>query len=76
MPTHFGTHTDAYSHFRGAGGTIDRMDIVLYVGAASFSTARRSGPSQLLGIHTACDTFERRPGRGRKEKAHESAGWK
>jgi len=25
MPTHFGTHTDAYSHFLPAGRTIDRM---------------------------------------------------
>ena len=34
MPTHFGTHADAYSHFRRAGGTIDRMDLVSYIGAA------------------------------------------
>ena len=25
MPSHFGTHTDAYSHFLPAGRTIDRM---------------------------------------------------
>lgn len=34
MPTHFGTHTDAFSHFLRAGSTIDRMDLVPYIGAA------------------------------------------
>jgi kynurenine formamidase len=34
MPTHFGTHTDAYSHFLPAGRTIDRMAPTQYVGRA------------------------------------------
>jgi len=31
MPTHFGTHTGAYSHFLPAGRTIDRMDLVPFM---------------------------------------------
>jgi len=34
MPTHFGTHTDAYSHFLPAGRTIDQMTAEQYVGPA------------------------------------------
>lgn len=34
MPTHFGTHTDAYSHFLPAGRTIDRMAPTQYIGPA------------------------------------------
>ena len=41
MPTHFGTHTDAYSHFLPAGRTIDRMAPTQYVGRAVVLDVRR-----------------------------------
>ena len=41
MPTHFGTHTDAYSHFLPAGRTIDRMAPTQYVGPAAVLDVRR-----------------------------------
>ena len=41
MPTHFGTHTDAYSHFMPAGLTIDRMALTQYVGPAVILDVRR-----------------------------------
>jgi arylformamidase len=41
MPTHFGTHTDAYSHFLPAGRTIDRMAPAQYVGPALVLDVRR-----------------------------------
>ena len=41
MPTHFGTHTDAYSHFLPAGRTIDRMAPTLYVGPALVLDVRK-----------------------------------
>ena len=41
MPTHFGTHTDAYSHFLPAGRTIDRMDLAPYIGPAVVLDVRR-----------------------------------
>ena len=34
MPTHFGTHTDAYTHFLPGGAPIDRMPLEKYVGPA------------------------------------------
>jgi arylformamidase len=34
MPTHFGTHTDAYSHFLPAGLSVERMRPEQYVGVA------------------------------------------
>ncbi|HEX7547499.1 MAG TPA: cyclase family protein [Candidatus Methylomirabilis sp.] len=41
MPTHFGTHTDAYSHFLPAGRTIDRMAPTQYVGPALVLDVRK-----------------------------------
>lgn len=41
MPTHFGTHTDAYSHFLPLGRTIDRMEIAPYIGPAVVVDVRR-----------------------------------
>jgi arylformamidase len=41
MPTHFGTHTDAYSHFLAAGRTIDRMAPSQYVGPALVLDVRK-----------------------------------
>jgi arylformamidase len=41
MPTHFGTHTDAYSHFLPAGRTIDRMAPAQYVGPALVLDVRK-----------------------------------
>jgi arylformamidase len=41
MPTHFGTHTDAYSHFLPAGRTIDRMPLTQYVGPAAVLDVRK-----------------------------------
>ncbi len=34
MPTHFGTHTDAFTHFLPGSVSIDRMDPAQYVGPA------------------------------------------
>jgi kynurenine formamidase len=41
MPTHFGTHADAHSHFLPAGRPIDRMDPAAYVGPAAVLDVRR-----------------------------------
>lgn len=41
MPTHLGTHTDAYSHFLPAGRTIDRMALTQYVGPALVLDVRK-----------------------------------
>jgi kynurenine formamidase len=41
MPTHFGTHTDAYSHFLPAGRTIDRMAPTQYMGPALVLDVRK-----------------------------------
>lgn len=41
MPTHFGTHTDAYSHFLPRGASIDRIPPVHYVGPAVVLDVRR-----------------------------------
>lgn len=41
MPTHFGTHTDAYSHFLATGLPIDRMRPDQYVGPALLLDLRR-----------------------------------
>src|SRR5512135_3289422 len=48
MPTHFGTHTDAYSHFLPAGRTIDRMSVTQYVGpAVVLDVRKRSDPARV-----------------------------
>ena len=41
MPTHFGTHTDAYTHFLPGGVPIDRMPLGKYVGPAVVLDVRR-----------------------------------
>lgn len=41
MPTHFGTHTDAYTHFLPGSVSIDRMDPAQYVGVAAVLDIRR-----------------------------------
>jgi arylformamidase len=41
MPTHFGTHTDAYTHFLSGTTTIDRMPLGKYVGPAVVLDVRR-----------------------------------
>jgi kynurenine formamidase len=41
MPTHFGTHTDAYSHFLPEGLPIDRMAATQYVGPAVVLDVRK-----------------------------------
>ena len=41
MPTHFGTHTDADSHFLPKGRTIERMPLAPYVGPAVVLDVRR-----------------------------------
>ena len=41
MPTHFGTHTDAYSHFLPRGLPIDRMALTQYVGPAVLLDVRK-----------------------------------
>ena len=41
MPTHFGTHTDAYSHFLPDGLPVDRMAPVQYVGPAAVLDVRK-----------------------------------
>lgn len=41
MPTHFGTHTDAYSHFLPGGLPIDRMPPLQYVGRAVILDVRK-----------------------------------
>ncbi len=41
MPTHFGTHTDAYTHFLPGTTTIDRMPLVKYVGPAIVLDVRK-----------------------------------
>jgi kynurenine formamidase len=41
MPTHFGTHTDAYSHFLPDGLPVDRMAPVQYVGLAAVLDVRK-----------------------------------
>ncbi len=41
MPTHFGTHTDAYSHFLPGGAPIDRIPPAQYVGPAVVLDVRR-----------------------------------
>lgn len=41
MPTHFGTHTDAYSHFLPGGASIDRIPPAHYVGPAVVLDVRR-----------------------------------
>ncbi len=41
MPTHFGTHTDAYTHFLPGSVSIDRMDPAQYVGPAAVLDVRK-----------------------------------
>ena len=41
MPTHFGTHTDAYTHFLPGTTTIDRMPLEKYVGPAVVLDVRK-----------------------------------
>ena len=41
MPTHFGTHTDAYTHFLPRTTTIDRMPLEKYVGPAVVLDVRK-----------------------------------
>jgi arylformamidase len=41
MPTHFGTHTDADSHFLPRGRTIEQMPLAPYVGPAVVVDVRR-----------------------------------
>jgi kynurenine formamidase len=41
MPTHFGTHTDAYTHFLPGSPPIDRMDPARYVGPAVVLDVRK-----------------------------------
>ena len=41
MPTHFGTHTDAYSHFLPDGLPMDRMPPAQYVGLAVVLDVRK-----------------------------------
>ncbi len=41
MPTHFGTHTDAYTHFLPGTTTIDRMPLEKYVGSAVILDVRK-----------------------------------
>ena len=41
MPTHFGTHTDAYTHFLPGGVPIDRMPLEKYVGPAVVVDVRK-----------------------------------
>jgi len=41
MPTHFGTHTDAYTHFLPGDVTIDRMPLEKYVGRAVVLDVRK-----------------------------------
>ncbi len=41
MPTHFGTHTDAYTHFLPGSIPIDRMDPAQFVGPAAVLDVRR-----------------------------------
>ncbi|MBI4735113.1 MAG: cyclase family protein, partial [candidate division NC10 bacterium] len=41
MPTHFATHTDAYSHFLPGGAPIDRIPPAHYVGPAVVLVVRR-----------------------------------
>ncbi len=41
MPTHFGTHTDAYTHFLPGKTTIDRMPLEMYVGPAVVLNVRK-----------------------------------
>ncbi len=41
MPTHFGTHTDAYTHFLPGSISIDRMDPAQFVGPAAVLDVRR-----------------------------------
>lgn len=41
MPTHFGTHTDAYTHFLPGRAPIDRMPLEKYVGPAAVLDVRK-----------------------------------
>ena len=48
MPTHFGTHTDAYTHFLPGTTTIDRMSLEKYVGrAVVLDVRRRADPARV-----------------------------
>jgi kynurenine formamidase len=48
MPTHFGTHTDAYSHFLPDGLPMDRMPPAQYVGpAAVLDVRKRPDPTRV-----------------------------
>ncbi len=72
MPTHFGTHTDAYSHFLPAGRTIERMGLNQYVGPAAVVDVRRRAD---LARVTRKDLESAWPGNGTPRRILLNTGW-
>ena len=72
MPTHFGTHADAYNHFLAAGLPIDRMQPRQYVGPALLlDLRRRSDPKQI----TRADLLRAWPRGDRARRVVLNTGW-
>lgn len=72
MPTHFGTHADAPSHFLAAGRPIDRMPPTAYVGSAVLvDVRRRPDPARI----TRDDLARAWPGGPPVRRAVVRTGW-
>jgi arylformamidase len=72
MPTHFGTHADAYSHFLEDGLPIDRMPAGAYVGpAAVVDVRRRPDPARV----TRRDLQRAWPASGAARRVLLRTGW-
>ena len=72
MPTHFGTHTDAYSHFLPAGRTIERMALTQYVGPAAVLDVRTRPDFARV---TRKDLEAAWPGNAASRRALLNTGW-
>ena len=72
MPTHFGTHTDAYSHFLPDGLPMDRMQPAQYVGqAAVLDVRKRPDPARV----TRRDLETAWPAGSRARRVLVNTGW-
>jgi kynurenine formamidase len=72
MPTHFGTHTDAYTHFLPGSVSIDRMDPAQYVGpAAVLDVRKRPDPGRV----TRRDLETAWPAGSRARRVLVNTGW-
>lgn len=72
MPTHFGTHTDAYSHFLPDGLPMDRMRPAQYVGpAAVLDVRKRPNPARV----TRPDLETAWPAGSRARRVLVNTGW-